>query len=115
MLGVAAAVEVHSQHSIAKGIVSEAKKRGLEIPKARNFKSYPGKGAEGWVGAELVVVGNAKLMDELGINIVSKFKSKSKVGTLVYVAKDKELLGLIILEDEIREESKDAIDKLHKT
>ena len=112
ILKLAAAVEVHSQHSIAKGILQEAKKQEIEIPKATNFKSYPGKGAGAKVAGKQVVVGNQTLMQELGI------QAKSSSKTVVYVGQikgtQKELLGAILLEDQIREESKQAIDKLHQ-
>ncbi|MBI1982479.1 MAG: HAD-IC family P-type ATPase, partial [Candidatus Levybacteria bacterium] len=61
ILQFAAAVETHSQHSIARGIVEEAKKRSaswrIKIPEVKSFKSYPGKGAEGVVEGKRVVVG----------------------------------------------------------
>ncbi|MBI2190323.1 MAG: HAD-IC family P-type ATPase [Candidatus Levybacteria bacterium] len=85
ILQFAAAVETHSQHSIARGIVEEAKKRSaswrIKIPEVRNFKSYPGKGAEGVVEGKRVVVGNEKLIQNLKIkmqNYLSTLSSRPK-------------------------------------
>lgn len=113
ILGLAASVEVHSQHSIAYGIVEEAGKRGLKIKIVKNFKSYPGKGAEGVVGGRLCVVGNGKLMRDKGIKTEGMDVEK-ELGTLVYVAKGKKLLGVIVLDDKVRSESKKAVEKLHQ-
>lgn len=105
----AAAVEYHSQHSIAQGIVAEAKKRNQQIQPAQNFQSYPGKGAVGKIQGAEIAVGNKTFMDELGIVVQVQ---KEKAQTVVWVAKDKRLLGSVALEDIIREESKEVIKKL---
>lgn len=110
ILTLAAAVEIHSQHSIAKGILEEVKKEGVTVERATNFKSYPGKGAEAIVKGAKVVVGNAEMMRLAGVNFE---EVGDEIGTIVYLAKDGKLLGSIILEDEVREESKAAIDRLH--
>lgn len=120
ILALAAAVEIHSQHSIAQGIVNEAKAKGAKIPKVSSFKSYPGRGARGQVNDKEVVVGNKRLMEEEGVQMVSdkglvangQGQMANKVGTVVYVAINKKLLGAIVLSDLIRDESYDAIKKL---
>lgn len=114
ILRLAAAVEIHSQHSIAEAIVSEAKKRKLEIPEVKNFKSYPGKGATGLVDNNYIGIGNARMMEGFGIKKekIQELKTKN-VGTMVYIAVDKKLMGALVLSDMIRAESKVAIRKLH--
>jgi len=115
LLKLAAAVEIHSQHSIAVGIVNQANKKNIEISEVKNFKSYPGKGAVGEVSGKNVAVGNKALLDELrlgkDINDLGNLPSSGK--TLVYVVVDKKLEGIILLADIVREESKKAIRKLH--
>jgi len=69
ILRLAAPVELHSQHSIAQGIVREAKKRKIKFSAAHNFKSYPGKGAEGRVGKEKVILGNTAMLEKKGVKI----------------------------------------------
>lgn len=108
ILTLAAAVETHSQHSIAKGIVNEAKKRNLNTPDVTNFISFPGKGAQGMVNGKKVTVGNKILVNDETDNIGDKSK------TQVYVTVDDKLAGIILLEDIVREESKSVIEKLHK-
>ncbi len=109
---LAAAVETHSQHSLARGIIDETEKQRLDIPKVSDFKSYPGKGASGVVEGKKVVVGNETLMKQF--SILNFEFSIPKAGTLVYVAVDKEILGVIVLADIIREKSRKAVRKLHQ-
>lgn len=122
LLQLAASVEIHSQHSIAQGIVEEARAKGVKFEPAKNFKSYPGKGAEGTVGNSKVVVGNWKLVIEIGRASPkakpavrnSKIEEEKSLGTVVYVMKDGEHVGTMVLEDRIRPESKKATDELHR-
>lgn len=109
ILKLAAAVEVKSQHSIAQGIVNEAKKKNLQIPQVKEFKSFPGKGAIGKVGGKSMAVGNIALMQELKISV----DSYKGVNTPVYVSIDGKLAGVILLADIIRQESKEAVKRLH--
>ncbi len=113
LLGLAAAVEVHSQHSIAQSIVKEAKNKGIKIPRVKEFKSYPGKGASAKLGKDLIVVGNNRMMEQIGIGRqeIEKIKPQ-KTGTTVYAAQDKKLAGALVLSDLVRDESKEAIKKL---
>ncbi|KKT72628.1 MAG: Copper-translocating P-type ATPase [Microgenomates group bacterium GW2011_GWA2_44_7] len=115
ILALAAAVEIHSQHSIAKGIVNEARKQKLKISEVKDFKSFPGKGAMGTVDGIKVAVGNRALLLDQGIHDKSKFPSEDqgKGKTPVYVIVADKLTGVILLADIVREDSKEAIEKLH--
>jgi Cu2+-exporting ATPase len=116
ILEIAAAIEVNSEHVIGKGIVRKAKEQGLRSVKADKFSAIPGKGAKAIVGKDEVYIGNVNLMKDLKINLesyqdmVSKLSSQGK--TVVYVAAEKELKGLIALADLIRDESREAVDAL---
>lgn len=113
ILTLASAVEIKSQHSIAQGIVNEAKKRKLGIPDVANFKSFPGKGAEGKVNGKKVVVGNKTLMKDLKIPL-PEIKNGARGKTPVYVVINNEFQGIIYLSDIIREESVEAVARLHE-
>lgn len=110
LLNYAAAVESHSEHPIAKGIVKAAK----ENLKVENFKSITGKGAQGNVNGKIVKVvspgylkENKFKQDDKKINVLN-----SQGKTVVYTIIDDELVGAIALADIIRPESKKAISKL---
>ena len=112
ILEIAAAVENHSEHFIAKGVVAEAKRRKIKISKATKFKAVAGKGAKAFLAKSEIVLGNIEMLKEENIDVGNKQKVDS-AGSVVYVAKDNNVLGAIVLNDEIREESKRAINSLH--
>lgn len=112
LLQLAAAVEIQSQHSIAEGIVTDAKNKKLSVPKVSEFKSFPGKGAQGKVDGKVVAAGNRVLMEQLKVN-TEGIKLGKKGNTPVYVAIEGKLAGVILLADIIREESKEVIIRLH--
>src|SRR3989344_2133814 len=112
LLRLASSVEVQSQHSIAQGIVNDAKNKKLEIPSVKEFKSFPGKGAVGSVEGKKVAAGNKTLMEELKVEI-DNLKMEQKANTPVYIAINNKLAGIILLADIIREESKEAVKRLH--
>jgi Cu2+-exporting ATPase len=114
LLMLTAAVEQNSEHVIAKAIVEHAQMKEIKVPKARNFKAIPGKGAEAKVGNSKVYVGSPNLLRELDIaaddrNIV-ELQEKGK--TVVITVVDGELVGAFALADKIREESRTAIQDL---
>ena len=112
LLALAAAVETKSQHTIALGIVNHAKKRSVRVPVVTDFSSKPGKGASGVVNGKTVAVGNRKFFDGLQIMIRDDgLKTDGK--TPVFVGVNNTFAGAIYLEDIVREESKEAINRLH--
>ncbi|MDP2637272.1 MAG: copper-translocating P-type ATPase, partial [bacterium] len=97
VLQLAASVDAQSEHVVAKAIVEEAKKRGLKLLEAQNFQSITGKGAMATVeGVEYRVEGSES---EGAETIVSVFHGNEKIGD-------------IELADKIREESREAVQKL---
>lgn len=112
LLALAAAVEGHSEHPIAKGIV-----RSTTIRKeVQGFKSIPGKGAEGQVDGMTVMVVSPGYLRENKIDIPSQqveIENLSSEGkTVIYVLINSQLTGAIALADIIRPESKQAIAQL---
>lgn len=114
VLQLAASVDKNSEHSIARTIVNEAEKRGLDVGKVKEFRRMPGKGTAGRIGRAEVFVGGEAILEEAGAKINDKLKIEvsmfAKQGkTIVYVVKDGKLAGIIALADIIREESRNAI------
>lgn len=112
ILRYAASVESHSEHAIARGIASEVD----ELFKIEEFKSIPGKGAEGKVNGKHIIIASPGYLREKGIELkdrrIEKISSQGK--TIVYVLIDDELKGAIALADVIRPESKKAVTVLRK-
>jgi len=112
ILKYAASVESHSEHPIAKAITTAVN----ELFKVEEFKSIPGKGAEGKVNGKHIMIVSPGYLRENGMEPrdeeVDKIASQGK--TIVYVLIDGQLKGAIALADIIRPESKKAISMLKK-
>jgi Cu2+-exporting ATPase len=110
ILKYAASVETHSEHPIAKGVVSSAK----DTFSLEGFKSIPGKGAAGKVNDKEVKTVSPGYLKENNIEVnderIMKLSSQGK--TVIYVLIDGKLTGAIALADIIRPESKEAISQL---
>ncbi len=107
----AAAVEAHSEHPIAKGIVSAGPK---VMPPVTEFKALPGRGAEGLVDGRDVKVVSPGYLKEHGIEMadarIERLSSQGK--TVIFVLVDGRLAGALALADVIRPESREAVTKL---
>lgn len=117
LIEYAAAVETHSEHPIAKGIVLARRKQWS----VENFKAIPGKGAEGIVQGKQIKTVSLGYLKEKGLNKEIKDSENIKIDsltqqgkTVIYVLIDNMLKGAIALADIIRPESKEAISKLKK-
>ena len=110
VLKYAASVEAHSEHPIARGIVSSSK----ESFPVEGFRAIRGKGVEGKVNGKDIKVVSPGYLRERGIEVrderVKRFSSQGK--TVVFVMVDEEVKGAIALADIIRPESKEAISRL---
>jgi Cu2+-exporting ATPase len=111
LLNYAASVEAHSEHPIAKGIVSSA---GGTPPSVQNFRAITGKGAEGNVNGRNVKVVSPGYLKEQNISVsderIRELSSQGK--TVVFVLVDGEPKGALALADIIRPESRQAISRL---
>lgn len=110
LLRYAASIETRSEHPIAKGIAGSTE----NAQHVENFKSIPGKGAQGKVGGREIKVVSPGYLKENNMFIddarINKFNSQGK--TAVFVIVDGDLKGGIALADIIRDESKEAVSKL---
>jgi Cu+-exporting ATPase len=118
LLGLAASVERGSEHPLAEAIVTGARERGLELVEGREFNSITGKGVVGKVNGRSVALGNAKLFEQLGMDAraaVERADTMRKEGeTVMLVAVDGRLAGLIGVADPIKESTPQAIRALHE-
>jgi Cu2+-exporting ATPase len=113
LLQYAAALEQSSEHPIAIGIVKKAKEERLEIFRTENFNAITGKGVEASVNGRNIKVVSPGYLKEKQITIpVNAFSSEGE--TIVFILLDNQLAGYIALADEIRPESKAAIDAFKK-
>jgi P-type Cu2+ transporter len=117
LLAIAAAVESDSEHPLARAIVRAAKERG-EIPSASSFQAMSGRGVEAVVEGETVLVGGPTLVSEKGVDTATLDEQteswRERGAAVLYVIVDGEVAGALALEDEIRSESREAVDLLHE-
>lgn len=109
ILQYAAALEQFSEHPIATGMVKKAKEENIEILKAENFHALTGKGVEAVVMGRNVKVVSPGFLKEKQIPVPSGITT-NEAETIVYVLLENQLAGYIALADEIRPESKPAIE-----
>ena len=110
----AAAVEQHSEHPIAAGILRAAEDRGLDVPDAEGFEALTGKGVRAAVeGTEVRVLSPGAAADAVDLPDHDAETLQAQGKTVVYVVRDGVALGALALADIIREESREAIDTLH--
>ena len=111
ILALAAAAEIYSTHPIAQSIVTCANEKGLSLPKLTSMQEIAGHGVKANLNGEDIYVGNEKLLALSGISIPSLPENK-EVGTDVYVAKGKTLLGRITISDAIKSDTIEGIKDL---
>ena len=111
ILALAAAGEIYSTHPIAQSIVTCANEKGLSLPKLTSMQEIAGHGVKAKQNGEDIYIGNEKLLALSGISVPSLPENK-EVGTDVYVAKGKTLLGRITISDAIKSDTIEGIKDL---
>ena len=114
LMTLAAAAEGDSEHPLAKAIVSDAARRGLLVPSASGFTASAAIGVHATVDGRTVQVGGPGLLAREGKAPLAASAGWAERGqTVLHVLVDGEVAGAIALADEVRPESKEAVDALH--
>ena len=116
VLRIAATIESWSEHPLATAIVAEATRSGVAVAKATSFEAIAGQGAIGVADGGAVAVGNAALMADWSVDISplteAAAQQSSEGRTVVYVAQNGKLAGLVAIADRIKPSSADAVRRL---
>ncbi|MCI6029134.1 MAG: cadmium-translocating P-type ATPase [Clostridiales bacterium] len=110
LLRIACAAERASSHPIAMSLKKKADAELVRLDEAENIREIAGRGVCASIDGQSVLVGNARLMSENGIECAEN----KAAGTTVHVAADGKYLGYIVISDEIKSEAHDAIAALKR-
>jgi Cu+-exporting ATPase len=116
LLRLAASLERGSEHPLAGAIVAGAEARGLRLEEARDFQVRPGQGVMGRVGGQRVALGNARLLETLGVptgDAAPRAEALRREGqTAVFVVVDERPAGLVAVADPVKDSALDAVRRL---
>jgi Cu2+-exporting ATPase len=118
-LAVAAAIEGDSEHTIARGIRQSAEERELSLPVVTEFEAIKGRGVKGVITGQTGYIGGPRMLEMLEIDLpekIAQYESQAgeKGQSVVNLILEKDVIASFAVADVIREESQQAVDKLHE-
>ncbi len=118
LLGLAASLEKASEHPLAEAIVRYAEEAGVEVSQATEFAAEAGQGVLGMVSGRKVLAGNQKMMDAQKVTLDGMDAEAGKLSeegrTVLYIAADQKLLGMIAVADPVKKTSAEAIREMEQ-
>jgi Cu+-exporting ATPase len=118
LLAVAAAMETGSEHPLAQAVVDAAREKELELAEVQDFTAIAGHGISANVAGREVFFGNPKLMARQGIDITALQEPAQQMAqraeTPMFLAVDGRAAGIVAVSDPIKQDSRAAIERLHK-
>ena len=118
LLGLAASLEKASEHPLAEAIVRYAEEAGVEVSQATEFAAEAGQGVSGMVSGRKVLAGNQKMMDAQKVILDGMDAEAGKLSeegrTVLYIAADRKLLGMIAVADPVKKTSAEAIREMEQ-
>jgi len=119
VLALAAAIEGDSEHPIARGIRRLAEERNLTLPRITGFEAVKGRGVKAQNNGSIVHLGGPRLLEMLKIDLAEPLldfrrETDDKGRTVVYLTRERQVIGGIALADVIRPESRQALRHLHE-
>lgn len=119
MLSYAASAEKLSEHPLAEAVVARAREEGLPMYEASDYTAYPGRGLKSMINGKMVVVGNSAFLKELDIDSSLYAPQADKLmesgNTILYIALDGSLSGMMGVMDTPKPSSKQAVEEIQKT
>ncbi len=119
VLKLTASVEQESEHTIAQGVVKSAQERGLPLSRAEQFQAIPGQGVQAVVEGRSLMIGGPTLLRQLGIELPPELRdaldrASNRAQTAITLIEGRAALAVLAVADAIREESREAIRRLHE-
>jgi Cu+-exporting ATPase len=118
LLRIAASLERASEHPLAAAILAAANEAKLSLESPREFRSFAGRGITGLIAGREAALGNSQLLAELAISPgdfgVAADALRREGNTVVWIAADRRVAGLIAVADPVKSSSAEAISQLHE-
>jgi Cu+-exporting ATPase len=118
ILQLSASLERGSEHPLGSAIVAAAHERNLSLTNPANFESFTGKGVSGEVGGHRVSLGNLGFMIDLGVEANDASQQAEQLReqgrTVMFVVVDEALVGLLCVEDPLKQSAAEAIEQLRR-
>ena len=118
LLGLAASAQQGSEHPLGRAVIQAATTESIDLQPPKNFESHTGQGIAAEIGGRRVVIGNATFLDEQGVETkIGEKRSRewqANGWTVVWVAVEDTLAGLLAIADPIRQESPIAVARLNE-
>jgi len=115
VMAVAAALEIRSEHPIARAVMRHAEALGIEVPAGEGFRALPGLGASAEVGGVPALIGSHRLIEERGLCTAEAEAAIARIGdgaTAVVVARAGRVIGVIGVADRVREAARGLVGQL---
>ncbi len=118
-MGIAASIEQSSEHPLARAVIEYAKEKNAKIESIQDFESVTGGGIKGKLNGQEIVLGKQKFIEDQKIAISEDLKNKSaqlqeKAQTVVWVAVEQNVIGILGISDPIKKTTPEAIEALHR-
>ncbi|MGO4887647.1 heavy metal translocating P-type ATPase [Anaerobacillus sp. MEB173] len=118
LLKIVASVEKNSEHPLGQAIVTHAKNKGIALEVASQFEAIPGRGLKAIINQKPVFVGTRRLLSENNISFSEHEKTmlqlEAEGKTAILIAVDYTSVGIIALADQVKDTSKEAVERLQK-
>lgn len=119
LLMIAGSLEQSSEHPLARAVIDYAKEQGIRLNNVLDFESVTGGGVKGRIDGKFAYLGKGKFVEEMVGSLPENLRSKSselqdKAQTVVWVAFEKQVIGILGISDPIKKTTPQAIEALHK-
>ncbi len=119
LIGMAASIEQSSEHPLARAVIDYAKERKVNLQAVQDFESITGGGIKGKINGQVIILGKQKFIEDQKITIPDDLKNKAeqlqeKAQTVVWLAADQKVMGMLGISDPIKKSTPEAIEALHK-
>ena len=119
LLSLAASLEKTSEHPLGEALLKKAEERKLTLTTAQDFQAIPGLGIKGTVNSKNVIIGNEKLMQDLEVDFSDVVRVQTELlnsgKSVMFVAVDKIVAGIVAVADPLKPESMSAIRRLKES